>query len=61
MQSPKTESLSLFLTRVVVWILKIPDAERPNDLRPLQLPTCMRRLFGASLADLLGPLIKPQL
>eukprot|EP00959_Pyramimonas_sp_CCMP1952_P054276 1135214-Pyramimonas_sp.AAC.1 len=24
-------------------------------MRPLQLPTCMRRLYGASLADLIGP------
>ena len=46
---------------LLVWILKIPDAERPNDLRPLQLPTCFRRLFGASLADLLGPIVEPQL
>ena len=26
---------------LLVWILKIADAERPNDLRPLQLPSCL--------------------
>ena len=46
---------------LLVWILKAPDAERPNDLRPLQLPSCFRRLFGASLADLVGPIVEPQL
>eukprot|EP00959_Pyramimonas_sp_CCMP1952_P018957 400626-Pyramimonas_sp.AAC.1 len=30
-------------------------------MRPLQLPTCIRRLFGASLADLLGPVVEPLL
>eukprot|EP00959_Pyramimonas_sp_CCMP1952_P453426 9468225-Pyramimonas_sp.AAC.1 len=30
-------------------------------MRPLQLPTCLRRLHGASLADLMGPLVEPVL
>eukprot|EP00959_Pyramimonas_sp_CCMP1952_P437013 9150192-Pyramimonas_sp.AAC.1 len=30
-------------------------------MRLLQLPTCMRRLFGASLADLMGPAVEPLL
>ena len=39
---------------LLVWIPKSPNAETPNDLRPLQLPTCFRRLFGAIIADLVG-------
>eukprot|EP00959_Pyramimonas_sp_CCMP1952_P110580 2313272-Pyramimonas_sp.AAC.1 len=30
-------------------------------MRPLQLPTCIRRLYGASLADLIGPVVEPLL
>eukprot|EP00959_Pyramimonas_sp_CCMP1952_P327807 6862934-Pyramimonas_sp.AAC.1 len=30
-------------------------------MRPLQLPTCIRRLCGASLADLIGPAVEPLL
>ena len=30
-------------------------------MRPLQLPTCFRRLYGAALAGVLGPLIEPHL
>ena len=33
---------------LLVWIPKQPGAEWPNDLRPLQLPTCFRRLFVRS-------------
>ena len=46
---------------VLAWILKQPDAEEPVGMRPLQLPTCFRRLFGAVTAGVLGPLVKPQL
>ena len=46
---------------LLVWILKKPDAEHPNDFRPLHLPSCFRRLFGASLADHIGPMVEPQL
>ena len=28
-------------------------------MRPLQLPICFRRLFGAALAELVGPAVKP--
>ena len=31
---------------LLVWIPKNADSEVPNDLRPLQLPSCVRRLFG---------------
>eukprot|EP00959_Pyramimonas_sp_CCMP1952_P168385 3518431-Pyramimonas_sp.AAC.1 len=30
-------------------------------MRPLQLPTCLRRLHGATIADHLGPVIEPRL
>ena len=43
---------------LLVWILKFAKAEFPSDMRPLQLPTCFRRLFGALLADLLGPSVE---
>ena len=45
---------------LLVWIPKHPGAEWPSDLRPLQLPTCFRRLFGAIIADLVGPELEPQ-
>ena len=34
---------------ILVWILKVPGGETPAEMRPLQLPTCFRRLFGAAL------------
>ena len=37
-----------------------PDAEEPGGMRPLQLPTCCRRLIGAQVAGALGPAIEPQ-
>eukprot|EP00959_Pyramimonas_sp_CCMP1952_P434901 9106425-Pyramimonas_sp.AAC.1 len=30
-------------------------------MRPLQLPTCLRRLHGATIADCLGSVIEPRL
>ena len=45
---------------LLVWIPKHPGAEWPNDFRPLQFPTCFRRLFGAIMADLVGPELEPQ-
>jgi len=40
---------------LLVWIPK-PDAGKgPSALRPLQLPTCIRRLYGAVITCLLGP------
>eukprot|EP00959_Pyramimonas_sp_CCMP1952_P147342 3083399-Pyramimonas_sp.AAC.1 len=46
---------------LLVWMGKKAGVETPNDMRPLQLPTCIRRRFGASLADLLGPAVRPLL
>ena len=30
-------------------------------MRPLQLPTCLRRLFGAALANVVGPAVEPHM
>ena len=30
-------------------------------MRPLQLPTCIRRLFGAALASVVGPVVEPHM
>ena len=30
-------------------------------MRPLQLPTCIRRLFGAALASVVGPVVAPHM
>ena len=30
-------------------------------MRPLQLPTCLRRLFGAALASVVGPAVEPHM
>ena len=46
---------------LLVWIPKTPGAGVPNDLRPLQLPTRFRRLFGAAIAGIVGPIIEPAL
>ena len=35
---------------LLVWILKHPRAETVGEMRPLQLPPCFRRLFGAVVA-----------
>ena len=42
---------------LLAWIPKTPGACSPDELRPLQLPTTLRRLVGATIADLLGPAI----
>ena len=39
---------------LLVWILKHPRAERVGEMRPLQLPPCFRRLFGAVVAGEVG-------
>ena len=46
---------------LLVWIPKIVDALLAEEMRPLQLPTCLRRLFGAVLADIVGPCVEPLL
>ena len=46
---------------LLVWIPKKPGAEEKGDWRPLQLPSCFRRLFGASIVHIVGPAIEPLL
>ena len=46
---------------LLVWILKFLGARDANGMRPLQLPSCFRRLFGAALASFVGPKIEPKL
>ena len=46
-------------TDILVWILKNKSGERPTDMRPLQLPTCLRQPFGAALASVVGPVVEP--
>ena len=46
---------------LLVWILKQAGAEETSGMRPLQLPTCLRRLFGACITDILGPEVEPHL
>ena len=46
---------------ILVWILKNKGGERPMDMRPLQLPTCFRRLYGAALASVVGPVVEPHM
>ena len=46
---------------IFVWVLKSKGGERPIDMRPLQLPMCIRRLFGAALASVVGPAVEPHM
>ena len=46
---------------ILVWIPKRPDAELPSAMRPLQMPTVMRRLFGAAMAAEMEPIVAPAL
>merc|ERR1712012_1474294 len=46
---------------LLVWIYTFPGAETATGMRPLQLPPCFRRLFGAYLASFMGPSVEPSL
>ena len=46
---------------LLIWIPKSGQTPTPNGLRGLQLPSCIRRLFGASLTASIAPCIEPQL
>eukprot|EP00969_Alexandrium_andersonii_P361354 15457364-Alexandrium_andersonii.AAC.1 len=46
---------------ILIWIPKVLLPEWPAQLRPLQIPTCFRRLVGAMLADAAGPVVEPLL
>ncbi len=44
---------------LLVWILKAIGADTPSGMRPLQLPSTWRRLFGAVTAGAVGPVVEP--
>ena len=46
---------------LLVWIGKKPGDRRVGQQRPLQLPTCARRLMGSATASLIAPAIEPSL
>ena len=46
---------------LLIWIPKVEGDPSVLAQRPLQLPTCLRRLFGAALAEVAGPVLEPQL
>ena len=46
---------------LLVWIPKKLHDTRVSQQRPLQLPTCTRRLFGSACARILGPALEPSL
>ena len=46
-------------TDLLLWIPKKCDAVRVDGQRPLQLPTCLRRIFSSSIMEIVGPLVEP--
>ena len=44
---------------LLVWIPKAEGSLLVSAQRPLQLPSCLRRLFGAALAAVAGPVVEP--
>ena len=46
---------------LLLWIPKKAAAVGTGDMRPLQLPPCFRRLIGAALAGIVGPIVEPHL
>lgn len=46
---------------LLVWIPKPGQTPTSNGFRGLQLPSCLRRVFGASLAASIGPCIEPHM
>ena len=46
---------------LLLWIPKKAVAVGTGDMRPLQLPPCFRRLIGAALAGIVGPIVEPHL
>ena len=45
----------------IIWIMKRIGAETADQMWPLQLITCLRRLFGVSIADIVVPINEPLL
>ena len=46
---------------LLLWMPKKAVAMGTGDMRPLQLPPCFRRLIGAALAGIVGPIVEPHL
>ena len=46
---------------LLIWIPKKLNAEATSDWRPLQLPSCFRRLYGTAVVDVAAPIIEPRL
>ena len=46
---------------LAIWIPQKEGLEMCAMLRPLQLPTCFRRLFGTIIMTQIGPLVEPNL
>ena len=46
---------------LLIWIPKKDNAEATSDWRPLQLPSCFRRLYGSAVVDVAAPIIEPRL
>ena len=45
---------------LLLWIPKKAGADRPDGQRPLQLPTCFRRLFGSVITSMVAAQIEPR-
>ena len=46
---------------LLLWIPKKEDVEATDGQRPLQLPSTLRRLYGSSLMEMVGPTVEPRL
>ena len=44
---------------LLLWIPKKSDAYYPDGQRPLQLPTCFRRIFSSTIMNIVGPKVEP--
>ena len=44
---------------LLIWIPKKANADTVDGQRPLQLPNCLRRLFGATIMATVGPAVEP--
>ena len=45
---------------LLLWIPKKAGADRADGQRPLQLPTCFRRLFGSVITEMVAPQVEPK-
>ena len=45
---------------LLLWIPKKAGADRTDGQRPLQLPTCLRRLFGSVITGMVAPQVEPK-